>query len=96
MATKILKKYATTQGQVSWSDTALFVESVPDPVPPDGSDDWKMVGSVALELRNSYQLILWFWEAPADPPALEPHCGRKAHGCYAEQYCGCTCSRCEW
>lgn len=87
------KKYATTQGQVSWSDTAMFVESVPDPVPPGEQGDWKMVGSVVLELRNSCQLILWFWEGVE--AAFEPHCGRKTYGCFEEQHCNCPCVRCE-
>lgn len=55
-----MKKYATTQGGVGWSELATCVESIPDPVPPDTAGDWKMIGSVALELRNSCQTILWF------------------------------------
>lgn len=88
-----MKKYETTLGTVVWSELAMHVESVPDPVPLDAPGDWKMIGSVPLELRDSRQVILWFWEAPIVTPAQ--HCGRKVDGCLLEQRCTCSCMKCE-
>lgn len=54
-------EHKSTMGVVHWNERASEVETVDDPVQPDG-DGWMLVGSTISELRFSRQYIFWFWQ----------------------------------
>ena len=54
-------EYATTHDEIRYDERGNYVESAPNPVPPDG-DGWVLVATCVGHLRYSRMAVFWSWQ----------------------------------
>jgi hypothetical protein len=62
-------EYASTFGEIRYDGAAYYVESVPDPVPPEG-EGWDLVSTTTTgHVRYSRMAIIWTWRRTTPAPS---------------------------